>query len=53
MMDDSTIKCDEIIESYNEDTDAEAKLYHEKKGTLMKRKEPVKHKIFIFYSHFY
>ena len=38
MMDDSAIICDEIIESYNEDTDAEAKLYHEtnfneKKGT--------------------
>ena len=48
IMDNSTITCDEIIESYNEDT--EAKLNGKTKiiaKILMKRKQPVKHKIYI------
>ena len=40
-MDDSAITCNEIIESYDEE-----KNFREKK-------EPVKHKIFIFYLDFY
>ena len=45
-MDDSAITSDEVIESYNEET----KLFQQ---ILMKRKQPVKHKISIFYLHFY
>ena len=41
IMDDSAIMCDEIIESYNEETN-----FNEKK-------QPVKHKISISYLHFY
>ena len=40
-MDDSAIICDEIIESYEEETN-----FNEKK-------QPVKRKISIFYLHFY
>ena len=46
IMDDSVIACDEIIESNDEET----KLFQQ---ILMKRKQPVKHKISIFYFHFY
>ena len=42
IMDDSAIMCDEIIESYEEETN-----FNEKK------QQPVKHKISIFYFHFY
>ena len=41
IMDDSAIMCDEIIESRKEETD------------LMKIRQPVKHKTFIFQFHFY
>ena len=41
IMDDSTTKCDEVIESYDEEIN------------LMKIKEPVKRKISIFYLRFY
>ena len=47
-MDNSAITCDEIIESYNEDT--EAKLNGKTKiiaKILRKRKQPVKRKIYI------
>ena len=40
-MDDSAIMCDAIIESYKEETN-----FNEKK-------QPVKHKISLFYMHFY
>ena len=40
-MDDSTVVCDEIIESYDDKTN-----FNEKK-------QPVKHNISIFYLHFY
>ena len=41
LMDDSAIMCDEIMESYEEETN-----FNEKK-------QPVKHKISIFHLHFY
>ena len=41
IMDDSAIMCDAIIESYKEETN-----FNEKK-------QPVKHKISLFYMHFY
>ena len=40
-MDDSTVVCDEIIESYDDETN-----FNEKK-------QPVKRNISIFYLHFY
>ena len=44
--------CDEII-----DADAEAKLYNEEKETILtnfnEKKQPAKHKMSIFYLHFY
>ena len=43
-MADSVITCDEIIESH-EETNTISQI-------LMKRKQPVKRKIFIFYLHF-
>ena len=46
--------CDDVIESY--DNDGEAKSYDETKTILtisMKRKQPIKCKISIFYLHFY
>ena len=48
-MDDSAITHDEVIESYNEDQ----KLSRKKKQIFIKRKQPVKCKIFIFYLYFY
>ena len=48
-MDDSAITNDEVIESYNEDQ----KLSRTTKQIFIKRKQPVKHKIFIFYLYFY
>ena len=45
-MDDSAITCDEIIESYEEET----KLFQQ---ILMKRKQTVKCKIYIFHFHFH
>ena len=46
-MDDSAITCDEIIESHNEETKT---IFQQ---ILMKRKQPVKQKMYIFYFHFY
>ena len=43
IMDDSAIMCDEIIESYNEET----------KTVFNEKKQPVKLKIYIFYLNFY
>ena len=48
-MDDSAITHDEVIESYNEDQ----KLSRTTKQIFIKRKQPVKRKIFIFYLYFY
>ena len=45
-MDDSAITCNEIIESYDKETKTIP-------TNLMKRKQPVKRKISIFYLHFY
>ena len=53
-MDDSVIMCDEVIESYGKN--AEAKLYNKIKTiptNFNEKKQPVKHKISIFYLHFY
>ena len=44
IMDDSAITCDEIIESYNEETKTIPRNFNEKK-------QPVKRKISIFYLH--
>ena len=60
-MNDLGITFDEIRESYKVDTDAEAESNDETKVNptfptipiLRKRKQPVKHKISIFYLHFY
>ena len=67
-MDDSAITCDEIIESYDEDEDAEVKSndeaksneeansYNKTKAILTnfnEKKQPVKLKKSIFYCHFY
>ena len=46
-MDDSVITCDEIIESYDKE---KKKLFQQ---ILIKRKQPVKRKISIFYLYFY
>ena len=46
IMDDSVITCDEIIESYNEERKIVGTNFNEKN-------QPVKHKISIFYLHFY
>ena len=48
-MDDSAIMCDEIIESYKEDV--EANSYNER--NFNGKKQPVKRKISTFYLHFY
>ena len=48
-MDDSTITCDKIIESFDEGKEVSRTT----KQILMKRKEPVKRRIFIIYLHFY
>ena len=45
-MDDSVITCDEIIESYNEETKTFPTNFNEKK-------QSVKHKISMFYFYFY
>ena len=45
-MDDSAIMCDEVIESYDEETKTVSTNSNEKK-------QPVKHRISIFYLHFY
>ena len=45
-MDDSAITCDEVIESYDEETKTIPTDFNE-------RKETCKTKISIFYSHFY
>ena len=47
IMDDSVITCDEIIESYDKE---KKKLFQQ---ILIKRKQPVKRKISIFYLYFY
>ena len=49
IMDYSAIACNEIIESFDEHAEASRTM----KQILMKRKQPVKHKIFKFYLHFY
>ena len=49
IMDDPAIICDEVIESY-------ANLSRKDDGEkliLTKKDQPVKHKFFIFYLHFY
>ena len=46
IMDDSAIMCDEVIESYDEETKTVSTNSNEKK-------QPVKHRISIFYLHFY
>ena len=46
IMDDSAMTCDEIIESNAEETKTIP-------TSLMKRKQPIKRKISIFYLHFY
>ena len=47
-MDDSTITCEEIIESYDENADAKAKSSDTMKQSLMKIKQSGKQKIFMF-----
>ena len=46
IMDDSTIRCDEILESYEEET----KLFQQ---ILMKRKQPIKRKITFIFINYY
>ena len=48
-MDNLAIMCDEVIESCNEET----KTIPTNLQILMKRKQPVKRKISMFYFHFY
>ena len=45
-MDDLAIICDLVIESYDEEIKTIPK-------NLMKRKQPVKRNIYVFYLHFY
>ena len=56
-MDDSAIICDEVIESYKEDVDTEAKWNSKAKSyyepNFNEKKQPVKRKISIFYLHFF
>ena len=46
IIDDSAIMCDKVIGTYNEETKTIPPSFNEKK-------QPVKHKVYIFYSHFY
>ena len=46
IIDDPVITCDEIIESYNEETETVPTNFNEKK-------QLAKHKIFIFYLHYH
>ena len=48
-MDDSTIICDKVIKSYEEEIKTIPTNFNEKKVTC----KTVKHKIFIFYLPFY
>ena len=48
-MDDLAIICNGVIDA---DVNADAELSHTTKQVLMKRKQPAKHKSFIFYLHF-
>ena len=53
IMDDSAITFDETIESYDEETKTILKNEKKWKESKMKRKQPAKGKISIFYLHFY
>ena len=55
-MDNSVFICGKVIESYDEEADAKDKSERETKifqQILMKRKQHVKRKIYVFYLLFY